>query len=179
METENENLEPQKLPNKKPKQIRSHVKENVLTGQVMTKEQATTELIQNFYNVLNKLVIKGIGITKAIKQTEGITIAQFYNIVDFDSQFREHYTRANELRAELINDKLTKRINDDSQDFYINDKGNLVPNAVRVQRDRLIYDATKFQLERMNPKKYGQSTTIKGDANNPLQVVNITGMIIE
>jgi hypothetical protein len=78
-----------------------------------------------------------------------------------------------------MNEKLMKRLTNDKNDTYTNDKGIQAPNPVRVQRDRLIYDATRYQLERMNPKKYGANVTVKGDADNPLQVIQIKGMIIE
>lgn len=43
-------------------------------------------------------------------------------------------------------------------------------NGEHVQRSRLRIDTRKWLASKLKPKKYGDSTTIKGDAENPLQI---------
>lgn len=76
---------------------------------------------------------------------------------------------------------MVERIENDTTDYYINDKGVKIPNAVRVQRDRLIYDATKFQLERMNPKKFlnNSSTNIQVNIGAPLSPDEVNNILKE
>lgn len=151
------------------------------TGELISKEKASDELIQSFFKVLNLMVNEAIGIRQAIIRIDGIDLFSFFNVIYSGSYYAEQYQRANELRAELINEKMIERIEDDTTDYYINDKGVKIPNAVRVQRDRLIYDATKFQLERMNPKKFlnNSSTNIQVNIGAPLSPDEVNNILKE
>ena len=151
------------------------------TGELISKEQSSEQLIQSFLKVLNLMAKEGTGIREAISQTKGIEMFSFFNVIHNSQKYAEQYQRANELRAELINEKMIERIENDTTDYYINDKGVKIPNAVRVQRDRLIYDATKFQLERMNPKKFlnNSSTNIQVNIGAPLSPDEVNNILKE
>lgn len=88
-------------------------------------------------------------------------------------EFRQLYARAREYQIELIADELVDIVDDGKNDWMEreNAKGEIVGwqvNGEAVQRSKLRADTRKWLLSKINPKKYGDSTTIKGDAENPL-----------
>ena len=91
------------------------------------------------------------------------------------------YTRAMELRADLIAERMVRNSHNRSNDFYTDSEGNLKPNPVAVQRDRLILDTDKWLLSKLMPKKYGDRLTLDGEVKtgNPLTIENINVILNE
>lgn len=83
--------------------------------------------------------------------------------IDADKERAGHYARARDERTDLVFDSL----DDVSKDAVTAD------TAVKVAGLRLKSDNIKWKLARMNPKKYGDRTTIAGDAENPLAVLTM------
>ena len=55
-----------------------------------------------------------------------------------------------------------------------NDKVNGVLNSEAIQRSKLRVDARKWALSKMNPKKYGDSTTLKHEGGEtPIETVQV------
>ena len=152
---------------------------NQTTGELMTIEETDKVLIESYNKTLQLIIDKGYGVTKACKLTDNMNLATFFDIVRFNAHYLELYTRSQELRAEKILDRMDKYVHSTTKDTYFNEKGVELPNAVKVQRNRLMYDMDKWHLSKLNPKKYGDNITVKGDADNPLQIVAIKGMIIQ
>ena len=180
----NEHNEPLNVNNKETalnerKTISKTRRRNSITNELMTIEETDKVLIESFNKVLNIMIEKGHGIHKAIKQVDNINIHSFFEVIQFNTQYLNQYTHSQELRAEKILNRMDKYVHDTHNDTYINEKGVLLPNAVKVQRNRLMYDMDKWHLSKLNPKKYGDNITVKGDADNPLQIVAIKGMIIQ
>jgi hypothetical protein len=46
-------------------------------------------------------------------------------------------------------------------------------NGEHVQRSRLRIESRKWLAAKLKPKKYGEKTTIAGDAENPLAVLTM------
>lgn len=78
-------------------------------------------------------------------------------------QFAEQYTRAREAQAEAIFDELFDIADDGSNDWMQieTEKGRIkeVVNHEHVTRSRLRFDARRWALARMSPKKYGERIT--------------------
>lgn len=72
--------------------------------------------------------------------------------------FRAHYARACELRGEARNDEI---------DDY---KAKLILKKIDPMTARVLIDATKWQASKEAPKKYGESVTLKGDKENPVEI---------
>lgn len=116
---------------------------------------------------------------QAIANLKQINREDFYGYVNNSDQLTAIYARACEEREVVMFDKALSVAYDDSNDWYVNEKGASVPNPVAVQRSRLVTDTILKMLATMNRKKYGNSTTLMGDTDNPIQVQQITGMVVE
>lgn len=90
------------------------------------------------------------------------------------ADFRDQYARAKEDQAEVLGEEILDIADDGRNDWMDREfgKGNVVrvvdPEA--VQRSKLRVEARKWLMSKMKPKVYGDSTTIKGDKDNPLEV---------
>lgn len=89
-----------------------------------------------------------------------VTVLDWINVDDSRS---EKYAHARETRADLVFESL-----DD-----VSDQAARAKSAVTVAGLRLKADNIKWKLARMAPKKYGDRTTLAGDAENPLAILTM------
>lgn len=87
-------------------------------------------------------------------------------------EFRAQYTRAREEQAEGFLDEIIEIVDDGTNDWIDREVGGgrtiRVVDQEAVQRSKLRYDARRWAMSKILPKKYGDSTTIKGDKDNPI-----------
>ena len=102
-------------------------------------------------------------------------------MIQKDAQLLNQYIRATEARADLIAERMVRNSHNRANDFYTDGDGNLRPNPVAVQRDRLILDTDKWLLSKLMPKKYGDKLTLDGEVKtgNPLTIENINMILNE
>jgi hypothetical protein len=77
-------------------------------------------------------------------------------------EFAEKYARAVDNRSEMMADDVL----------------DIADNEACPQRARNRMDAKKWHASKMNPKKFGDSTTIKGDKENPLSLEVLASQIV-
>ncbi len=133
-----------------------------------------------FNLIINDIQNKGIGLNKAAKKY-GLNPNTFFNMVEKDSLLLKQYTRALELKADVIAERIIRNSHNRANDFYTDSEGNVKPNPVAVQRDRLMLDADKWLLSKIAPKKYGDKLTLDGEVKtgNPLTIENINMILNE
>lgn len=78
----------------------------------------------------------------------------FYEWIDSDEEKVKQYARVTELRAEALLDEMFEIVDETSHDTIVTEKGD-IPNGEWMQRSRLRYDARKWLVSKLNPKKYG------------------------
>ena len=102
-------------------------------------------------------------------------------MIEKDTSLLHQYTRATEARADLIAERMVRNSHNRANDFYTDSEGNLKPNPVAVQRDRLILDTDKWLLSKLMPKKYGDRLTLDGEVKTgqPLTIENINMILNE
>jgi hypothetical protein len=93
--------------------------------------------------------------------------------------FRQQYARARELQADFYAEQIVeiadeevitvKRKNGAVGDETVGMEVVFDPTA--VARNRLRVDARKWYASKLQPKKYGDRTTLAGDAESPLSIV--------
>lgn len=83
--------------------------------------------------------------------------------------FGDRYAEAREAGWHVIAEEIIEIADDSSNDIVIEDGKERV-NTENTQRSRLRVDTRKWMLAKMLPKIYGDSTTIKGDKENPLVI---------
>lgn len=85
--------------------------------------------------------------------------------------FHPHYARAREIQAERWAEEIITISDDMHGDIKGEDEnGDPIANHEFIARAKLRVDTRKWVLSKILPKKYGESTTIKGDKDNPLTV---------
>lgn len=85
--------------------------------------------------------------------------------------FQEKYLRARESQADLIFDECLEIADSNNGDTFVDSEtGELKVNGDVIQRAKLRVDTRMRMAGKLSPKKYGDSTTIKGDKENPLQI---------
>jgi hypothetical protein len=154
---------------------------NKETNTLITAEENNALKLQAFATVLELIAEKGIGVNKAIKQTENINITTFYNIVDSSPTHLERYTRATVQRTDAIAERMIRSAHKANNDFYTDENGNKRPNPVAVQRARLQMDADKWLISKLNPKKYGDKLNIDATLRpgEPLTLDQATNLLNE
>jgi len=102
------------------------------------------------------------------------TQAWFYNTLNTREDLVERYRCARECQTELFLDdiiEIADNCTDDVEEI-VTEKGNRkeVIKHSAISRARLQIDARKWAMSKLAPKKYGDSSTIKGDDENPLVI---------
>jgi len=109
---------------------------------------------EQIFNTIFDLIESGKSLRYALLQTK-LSSSTFFIWIDEDTEKSKQYARVTELRAEALLDEMFDIVDETSNDTLITDKGNEVPNGEWMQRSRLRYDARKWLVSKLNPKKYG------------------------
>lgn len=142
---------------------------------VKYRDPTEQELIA-FNNICNA-ISRNKTVHQACEEVKQLSYAQFNRIVATKHpEALELYARACEEREVNKFNLIEQIANDTSNDFYMNDKGVLVPNPVAVQRARLQIDTLFRELSIMNNKKFGKLTT--KNVEGTVTVQQVTGMVI-
>jgi len=143
-------------------------------------KEAQEERERKFNLIIKEIESKGQSLTKAAKKI-GLDKKSFLLMVEKDTSLLHQYTRATEARADLIAERMVRNSHNRANDFYTDSEGNLKPNPVAVQRDRLILDTDKWLLSKLMPKKYGDRLTLDGEVKTgqPLTIENINMILNE
>lgn len=143
-------------------------------------KEAQEERERKFNLIIKEIETKGKGVNTACKKYN-LDPRTFFNLVDKEPLLLQQYTRALELKADVIAERIIRNSHNRSNDFYTDADGNQRPNPVSVQRDRLILDADKWLLSKIAPKKYGDKLTLDGEVKtgNPLTIENINMILNE
>lgn len=95
---------------------------------------------------------------KSVRQSlEGyLSSSTFYKWIDEDEEKAKRYARACEARADKIFEEILEIADKQGEDVIGEDEyGNQIINHNVINRNRLQFDARKWVLGKMNPKKYG------------------------
>ena len=116
--------------------------------------------IETKFNEVCKLIAEeGLSLRKAVIEIK-ISRAVFYKWVDESDEKKDQYARATEDRQDLIFNDIFTIADDQENDVYVDEKGFEQTNHNVIQRARLRVDARKWALSKMNPKKYGDRTSL-------------------
>jgi hypothetical protein len=96
-----------------------------------------------------------------------------HSFPEFDAQ----YARARAEQAEGFLDEIIEIVDDGKNDWMDREVGRgrviRVVDPEAVMRSKLRYDARRWAMSKILPKKYGDSTTLKGDPDAPLHAAVI------
>jgi hypothetical protein len=120
----------------------------------MAYSQEDIDLI--FNNILVEIE-NGRALRKILKEDDNMPSTQtFYKWIDEDEIKSKQYARATELRAEVKFESIESDYLEEPQRDA--ETGRI--DSAWVQLQRLKIDAKKWELSKLNPKKYGDKTDI-------------------
>ena len=106
------------------------------------------------------------------------SLTTVYKWLNLFPEFTDRYARARLVQADVLFDEIIKI----ADTPVIGVKTITKPSGVEttegdmIEHRRLRVDARKWVAAKLAPKKYGEKveTTLKGDANNPIAIENVT-----
>jgi len=113
----------------------------------------TQEQKENIFNTIFDIIENGKSLRYALLQIP-LSSSRFFEWIDKDEEKQKQYARVTELRAEALLDEMFDIVDETSHDTIITERGE-IPNGEWMQRSRLRYDARKWLIGKLNPKKYG------------------------
>ena len=163
---------------KKPQQITS-AGSNMATEPKRRGTPEVREALQNrALDIIKDIQEKGYSLSKACKD-RSISRMMFIDYIDKDTRLVDMYARAVEYRNDLKAERIIKLAHNRGNDFYTDSQGNIRPNPVAVQRDRLIIDSEKWLLSKLAPRKYGDRLQIDADIKHtaPLSLDQVNDIL--
>ena len=126
----------------------------------------TVEEREGILNTIFEIIENGKSLRYALLQIP-LSSSTFFIWIDEDSDKSKQYARATELRAEALLDEMFDIVDETSNDISEYEiaegaKAEKVNNEV-IQRSRLRYDARKWLVSKLNPKKYGDKLDVTTD----------------
>jgi len=113
---------------------------------------------EKLFSAIFDLIENGKSLRFALKEVN-LSSSTFFIWIDEDVEKSKQYARATEERAEAILDEMIDIVDDSSNDVLEMDLGDGIVNTrinnEVIQRSRLRYDARKWLVSKLNPKKYG------------------------
>lgn len=129
-----------------------------------------------FNKIISGIADKGRSLRSILKDKGMPSVSTFFIWLEGDENKSKQYARAMELRAEGIFDEILE-ISDKRDEDHTAFTGINV-----IQRDKVMIDARKWVLSRMNPKKYSDKIDITSDGekvSGSIPVVLENGRTIE
>jgi hypothetical protein len=165
---------------KKPIQVTS-------AGSTLTKEperrltpEKNEELQTKAMQVIEMIREQGLSLRQACLKVN-VPNNSMLDYMAIDTRLIEHYSHAMEARADLLAENMLEKTRDRSNDMYTDKDGNLRPNPVAVQRDRLIADKEQWYISVVAPKKYGNQLNINAEVKSsaPLNMDQVNQILAE
>ena len=133
---------------------------------------------EQLFETIFELIENGKSLRKALA-TVKLSSSTFFIWIDENENKSKQYARACEERAEALLDEMLDIVDDKSNDIIETDLGDGIivekPNNEVIQRSRLRYDARKWLISKLNPKKYGEKVDVTsgGDKIPQATAINI------
>lgn len=135
---------------------------------------------ENIFNDIFQSIENGNSLRKSLVSV-GISSSTFFIWIEEDETKSKQYARATELRAEALLDELMDIVDDSTHDVLEQDLGDGIVNTRTnnevIQRSRLRYDARRWLISKLNPKKYGDKQILSNDEDSPINTAPIITII--
>ena len=123
------------------------------------------------FNLIIEDIEKGKALRTILKSEDTPSSQTFYIWLEEDEGKSKRYARACETRADAIFEDILDISDNNTHDIITKDGEERTNNDV-IQRSRLMVDARKWYLSKLNPKRYGDKieTTLEG-GDKPIQTI--------
>ena len=145
----------------------------------------TPEQREELFTKIFSAIENGDSLRKALASVKlsSKTFYEWLELEENESKVKQ-YARACEERAEALLDEMLDIVDDTRNDYIEMDTGEkgasehvleAKPNYELIQRSRLRYDARKWLVSKLNPKKYGEKVDVTsgGDKIPQATAINI------
>jgi len=105
-------------------------------------------------NAICEDISEGMSLRKACERHD-VHPKTFYQWIQKDIEKGKQYVYATEQRAEIIFEDIINIADGNKSDIIITGESHEITNHDAINRSRLMVDARKWMLGKMNPKKYG------------------------
>lgn len=110
---------------------------------------------KSIFNSVIKNIEKGSALRSILKKDNMPSSQTFYKWLEEDKKKSKRYAHACEMRADNIFEDILSIADNNTKDIITDQDGNNRVDKDVVQRSRVMIDARKWYLSKLNPKKYG------------------------
>jgi hypothetical protein len=126
-----------------------------------------TKYNQELADNICSAIVEGKSLRRIAKEF-GFDLKSFFSWLRIHEGFLQQYARAKEEQAETFAEEIIEIADNGENDTYEDENGFTRTNHDVIARSRLRVDARKWVASKLKPKKYGDSTTLRGDNEAPL-----------
>ncbi len=142
----------------------------------------SAEQKEDLFKAIFESIENGNSLRKALIENK-LSSSTFFIWLEEDEIKSKQYARATELRAEALLDEMMDIVDESDRDIIPMELSDGVfvekVNHEAIQRSRLRYDARKWLISKLNPKKYGDKSevdvTSKGEKITAISIIDIDG----
>lgn len=128
----------------------------------------STKFSQEIFDEICVRIAEGESLRKICKDEKMPSLVAVWKWLNNSEELVKQYTRAREEQAETLVDEIIDISDEKKDDTFLDKDGNEVINHEAIARSRLRVDSRKWIASKLKPKKYGDSTTLRGDNDAPL-----------
>lgn len=128
----------------------------------------STKFSQEIFDEICVRIAEGESLRKICKDEKMPSLVAVWKWLNNSEELVKQYTRAREEQAETLVDEIIDISDEKKDDTFLDKDGNEVINHEAIARSRLRVDSRKWIAAKLKPKKYGDSTTLRGDNDAPL-----------
>ena len=125
---------------------------------------------EDIFNTIFKTIEDGKSLRYALSKIP-LSTKTFYEWLEKDEEKVKLYARATEERAEAILDEMIDIVDNNTNDVNVLEDGKEVVNNDVIQRSRLRYDARRWLVSKLNPKKYGDKLDVTQETKQITEIV--------
>lgn len=92
------------------------------------------------------------GSLRSFAKKAGMSTRTLYRHFESDPEFKDQYSIARMVRADVLVDDMLEIMSDYSSDYYVDKNGNKQQNMIKLFRDRGRVDVIKFMASKLNNK---------------------------
>jgi len=116
------------------------------------------DYIKIFDSIIEDIIERQMSVRTSITNHH-VSWAKFFKVMDDFPEKEKQYTRALELRTEIMADEILEIADDKTNDSLFTDKGEK-ENKEWINRSKTKIDTRKWLMAKRMPKKYGDKLNI-------------------
>lgn len=149
----------------------------------MLKPGRPTDYSQELGDVICAKIAEGMSVRNICLEEDMPCTTTFYRWMRLHKEFREQYAKAKDDQADALVEEILDIADDGTNDWIENydREGNSTgwkENKEAINRSRLRVDTRKWLASKLKAKKYGDSTILRGDPEQPLVIDDRTKKVL-